>query len=297
MHACPLDVLHHAGNEYVPAVGDDVHLQLGAHHVFVHQHGVLNSVLQDPPHIAPQMFLVVHDGHVLPADDVGGAQQHRVAEALCRSRGFFLGQHAAAPGTLDAVFFQQGVKPFPVLRNVDSFRRGAENRDAVAVQESGQADGGLPTERHHYANGLLHFNDVHHILRTKRLEVQPIRRVVVCGDGFRVVVDDYHVIAEFFQRPDAVHRGVIEFNSLSDPDRTGSQHHYAGLAGARQLPRFADAVVGGIEIRGFGGEFRAAGVHHFVGCRKMREFLHARNPPDGGIRISHFFCGLVKGRG
>ena len=69
------------------------------------------------------------------------------------------------------------------------------------------------------------------------------------------------------------------------------------LRPARQLPRFADAVVGGIEIRGLGGEFRAAGVHHFVGCRKMREFLHARNPPDGGIRISHFFRGLVKGRG
>ena len=75
MYTSALDVLHDAGNEHILAVGDHVHLQLHAGHVLVHQHGVLNSVLQDPPHIAPQMFLVVHDGHVLPADDVGGAQQ------------------------------------------------------------------------------------------------------------------------------------------------------------------------------------------------------------------------------
>ena len=294
MYACPLDVLHHARNEHVRAVGDDVHLQFGAHHVFVHQHGVLNSALQDPPHIAPQMRLIMDNGHVLPADDVGGAQQHRVTEALCRSRGFFLGQHAAPLGALDAVLLQEGVKPFPILRDVDSLRRGAENRDAVAVEKSGQPDGGLPAERHHHANGLLHLDDVHHVLRAKRLEVQPVRRVVVRGDGFRVVVDDDHIIAEFFERPDAVHRGVIEFDSLPDPDRSGTQHHDAGLAGARQPPRFADAVIGGIKIRGLGGEFRAAGVHHFIGRRKTREFFDTGNPPDRGIGIPHFFRGFVK---
>src|SRR5699024_8403566 len=33
--AGPLDVLHDAGHQHVGAVGDDVHLQLGAGHVFL----------------------------------------------------------------------------------------------------------------------------------------------------------------------------------------------------------------------------------------------------------------------
>ena len=214
-----LDVLHDAGNEHILAVGDHVHFQLGTHHVFVHQHRVLNAARQNPPHIAPQMLLVVHDGHVLPADDVRGAQQHRITEAFRCLGSFRFGQHTAPLGALDAVCFQEGVEPFPILRDIDSFRRSAENPDAVAIQKTGQADGGLTAESNHYADGLFHLDDIHHILRAKRLEVQPICRVVVRGDGFRVVIDNHHIKAELFQRPDAVHRGVIEFDSLTDPDR------------------------------------------------------------------------------
>ena len=36
VYACTLDMLHNTGDEHVGAVGYNVHLQLRAHHVFVH---------------------------------------------------------------------------------------------------------------------------------------------------------------------------------------------------------------------------------------------------------------------
>ena len=78
---------------------------------------------------------------------------------------------------------------------IDSFRGGAQNLNSVVVQELGELDGGLTTEGHNDADRLLHLDDVHHVFRMERLEIQAVRRVVVRGYGFRVVVDNNYVVA------------------------------------------------------------------------------------------------------
>ncbi|CDC60349.1 uncharacterized protein BN660_00603 [Clostridium sp. CAG:448] len=296
MYACPLNVLHDAGNQNVFAVGNYIHFQFCAHHVFVHQYGILNSACEDPPHIAPQVFRVVHNGHILTADDIRGAQKDRVAEIFRSRFGFGFCHHAEAFGAFDAVCFKQGVKPFPVLCDVDSLCGSAENRDTVAVQIAGQADGGLPAEGDNHADRFFHLKDVHHIFGAKRFKVQAIRRVVIGGNGFRVVVDNHHIVPELFQRPDAVYRRVVKFNPLTDPDGTGTEYHDTGFPGTCQCPCFTCAVVGGIKIRRLGREFRAAGVYHLVGGCQVGEVLHTRYPPDGGIGIAKPLGFFVKCR-
>ena len=72
MDAGALDVLHDAGDQHVGAVGDDVHLQLLAHEILVHQDGVLDLAGEDDLHVPADLLVVVGDDHVLAADDVGG---------------------------------------------------------------------------------------------------------------------------------------------------------------------------------------------------------------------------------
>ena len=236
MDAGALDVLHDAGDQHVGAVGDDIHLQLLAHEILVHQDRVLDLAGEDHLHIGPHVLVVVGDDHVLAADDIAGSQQHGIAQLIGGRQGLLHAQHAPALGPFDGEPLQQGVEPLPVLRHVDGLGAGAKDGDAVAVQELRQLDGGLAAEGHHHAHRLFHGDDVHDVLRVQGLEVQPVGGVVVGGDRLRVVVDDDHVVTQLLQRPHAVDGGVVELDALADTDGTGAQYHDHGLSAAGEGP-------------------------------------------------------------
>ncbi len=289
-----LDVLHDAGDQHVRAVGDDVHLQLLAHQVLVHQDGVLDLAGEDDLHVPADLLVVVGDDHVLAADDVGRPQQHGIAQLVGRCQGLVHAQHASSGGPLDGEPLQQRVEPLPVLRHVDGLGGGAQDGDAVAVQELRQLDGRLAAEGHHHANRLLHCDDVHDVLRVQGLEVQPVGGVVVGGDRLRVVVDDDHVVAQLLQRPDAVDGGVVELDALADADGTGAQHHDDRLAAAGEGPGLAVTVVGGVEIRRLRVELRAAGVHHLVNrVPVLRQFPAAGEAAESRVRVAQPLALLV----
>ncbi len=70
-----------------------------------------------------------------------------------------------------------------------------------------------------------------------------------------------------FQRPDAVHRSIVELNALTDSDGTRTEHDYAPLAGVmprQKFRRLVFAIVIRVEIRRLRLELRSAGVHHAV---------------------------------
>ena len=259
-----LDMLHDAGDQHVGAVGDDVHLQLLAHEVLVHQDGVFNLAGEDDLHVGAHILVIVGDDHVLAADDVAGTQQYGIAQLVGGVQCLVHAQHAPALGTLDVEALQQLIEALPVLGHVDGLGTGAQDGDAVAVEVLGELDGRLAAEGHHHAHGLFHLDDVHDILGEQRLEIQPVGGIVVGGDGLGVVVDDDDLVAQLLERPDAVDGGVIELDALADPDGTGAQHHDDGLAGPGEGPGLAEAVKGGVEIRRLGVELRAAGIHHLV---------------------------------
>ena len=58
----------------------------------------------------------------------------------------------------------------------------------------------------------------------QRLEVQLIRCIKVSTYGFRVVVHDNSFISKFLDGPYALHAAVVELDTLSDPDRTGTDN-------------------------------------------------------------------------
>ena len=286
MDAGPLDMLHDAGNQYVLPVGDYVHLQLGAGHVLVHQHRVLNAAGEDAAHILLCLGPGAGDGHVLPADHVGGPQQHRVAQGLRRFQGLRQSVDAPALGPADAEALQNGVKAGPVLRHVNAVGRGAQNVDAQVIQILGELDGGLTAEGHHHADGLLHPEDIAHILGAQRLKVQAVGGVIVGGDSLRVVVDDDHVIAQFPQGPHAVDAAVVKLDALADADGAGAQHHHHRPPAAGKGGGFAGFIEGGVEIRGLGVKLGSAGIHHFIAHVQAGQLRHAGDTPEGGIGVA-----------
>ena len=284
--AGPLDVLHDAGDQYVLPVGDHVHLQLGAGHVFIHQHRVLNAAGENAAHILLRLSARAGDGHVLAADHIGGPQQHRVAQSLCRFQRLLQGVDAPALGPADAEALQDGVKAGPVLRHVNAVGRGAQNVDAQAVQILGKLDCGLAAEGHHHADGLLHPENVAHILGAQGLKIQPVGGVIVGGDGLRVVVDNDHVIAQLPQGPDAVNAAVVKLDALTDADGAGAQHHHHRPPAAGEGGGLAGFIEGGVEVGGLGVKLGGAGIHHLVAHVQAGQLRHASDALKGGVRVA-----------
>ena len=194
----PFNMLHNAGDQHIFAIADAVHFQLCAHHILVYQHRVFNPLCQNQLHIAAHIIIRVGDGHILPADHIAGAQQHRIAQFVGSHQGLGHSHYAGALGTENAEFFQQCVKPFPVLGNVDGLGAGAQNSNTLFVQEFSQLNGGLATKGHHHPNGLFYLNHLHHIFRAQRLKIQPIAGVKISGYRLRVVVNENDFIAQLF---------------------------------------------------------------------------------------------------
>ena len=203
------------------------------------------------------------DDHVLAADDVGGPQQHGEAQGLRGVQGLLQGGDAHPLGPADVQVFQQRVKPAPVLGHVDAVGGGAQDGDALLVQELGEGDGGLATEGHHHAHGLFHLDDPHHVLRGEGLEVQPVGGAVVGG-------------------------AVVKLDALADADGAGPQDDDGLLPAAGEVPGVAVVVVGGVEVGGLGLELGGAGVHHLVAGEAVGEgsLLHSGQPSQHLVGVA-----------
>ena len=72
--------------------------------------------------------IVVGDDHVLPAQHVGGTQQHRIAQLLRAAASASSAVMTVVPsGRGMPQPLQQLVEPFPVLRRVDAVGRRAQD--------------------------------------------------------------------------------------------------------------------------------------------------------------------------
>ena len=246
-------------------------------------------VLGDDAHILDDVGLGVGHDHVLAAQHVGGAHQHRQADLVGGSQGLVQGVDGAAGGAGDAAALQQLVKALPVLGLVDGVGGGAQDGQADLVHVLGQLDGGLAAELDHAAVRLFGGDDVVHAFRGQGVEVEAVAGVKVGGDGLGVVVDQDGLAAVLFQGPDAVDRAVVELDALADADGPRAKHQdalFVGLAGLFLLDKgggLVVPVVGGVEIGGVGRELGCAGIHHLEAGAVVlhRQLLHPRQPADG----------------
>ena len=82
MNAGALDVLHNARNQDILAVADRIDLNLDTLNVLVDQNRVLLRIAVDDADVLVDIVVRNRDAHTCAAEHIGGAHQHRVAEAV-----------------------------------------------------------------------------------------------------------------------------------------------------------------------------------------------------------------------
>ena len=112
-------------------------------------------------------------------------------------------------------------------------------------------------------------NDLEHIFKRERLEVQLIRNIEVGGDSFGVRVDHDRLISPLAQRQHGAHAAVVKLDTLSDPIGTGAEDDDLRTSFGSS---FAFLVVAAIQVRRTGGKLTGAGVDHLV------RRAHAKRP-------------------
>ena len=147
---------------------------------------------------------------------------------------------------------------------------GADHRHPGRGEPGGQPERGLPAQLHDHAGdgagGLLGVHHLEHVLERERLEVEPVRGVVVGGHGLRVAVDHDGLEPGLAQRHHRVHAGVVELDALPDPVRPGAEDQHLGLLGLRRDLRLGRRVglVGAVVVGRARGELGGAGVDGLV---------------------------------
>ena len=109
---------------------------------------------------------------------------------------------------------------------------------------------------------MLHVYHVFHILRGEGFKIQLIRNVKVGADCFRIVIDNNRFIAFPGKSPGGMHGAIVEFDTLADTDRAGTQNE--NLFARIRFHGFIFPAVYGIIVRGARFKFCGAGIHHFI---------------------------------
>ncbi len=125
---------------------------------------------------------------------------------------------------------------------------------------------------------LLPVDDFQHVFEGQRLEIQPVRGVVVGGNGFRVAVDHDGLETLFAQGQRRVHAAVVELDALPDAVRSAAQHH--DFSPVVRLG-FAFLLVGRVEVGGRGGEFGGTGVDPLVDRADVQSVAVFAHPAFG----------------
>ena len=179
-----LNVLHDAAQVQLLAVEQGVHVNLdGVLKELVNQSRLggrnLGSVLQ----VAGQVSLVVDNLHAAAAQHVRGANQNRVTDLVGDALSALEGERGAVLGRNQAALLQHAGELAAVLGQVDGLGGGAQNRHARVLQGTSQLQRGLATQLHEHAHQAagttLRLNDLEHVLKGQRLEVQAGRDIVV----------------------------------------------------------------------------------------------------------------------
>ena len=149
----------------------------------------------------------------------------------------------------------------PVLRPVDRLMIGSDDLNPPFEQRLCQIHRRLSTQRCDHAYRMLQFDNIHDILYGQRFKIQLIRSGIVCRDRLRIIIDHDRFIAKLMNRLHRMDRGIIEFHSLPDPDRSGAEHYDLLFIGNH---RFILFLIGRVEIRHIAFKFAGTGIDHLI---------------------------------
>ena len=109
----------------------------------------------------------------------------------------------------------------------------------------------------------LGVDDLQHVFRRQRLEIEPVGGVVVGRHRFRIAVDHDGLVAGFLEREGGVTAAIVELDALPDAVRAAAQDDDLLLVGRRRFVgdlAVERRLIGRIHVGGGRGEFGGASV-------------------------------------
>ena len=94
-----------------------------------------------------------------------------------------------------------------------------------------------------------------------------------------------------------MYRTVVELDTLTDTDRTGTEYDNLFLVAVltfNEFFRFVLVIIGGVEIRRFCLEFACTGIYHFIYSMAVHWALLAGNTFNGRVQIAVLLCQQVQ---
>ena len=264
MDARPLDVFHDAGDQDIRSVTDSINFNFASHHVLVNKDGMILRIAVDVADIGINILVGNCNPHPGTAQHIGRADKNRIAQTVCHNLGFVCRKDSLPLRSCDAAPLQHLVKTFPVLCGIDIVRIRSENPDAHLHERARQLDRRLAAELDDRTVRFLQPDNVLNILRCQRFKIELVSNIEVRRYRFRVVVDDDRLEAGFLEGPGTVDRAEIKLDSLSDPDRPGTQHQnlllimFSGYLRSLILASVIHRVI----VRSLRLELGRTGVHH-----------------------------------
>ena len=258
MHAGLLDVLHDAADVDVLAVAERVDVDFDRQvEEAIEQHGAVVRDLHGVRHVRAQVVLREDDFHRATAEHVARAHDERKADFGREPDRFVLGARRAVRRLPQLQPLDELLEALAVFGDVDRIGARADDRHARVAERLGKLERRLATVLHDHAERLFDVHDFHDVFERERLEIQPVRRVVVGRDGFRVAVDHDGLEPVLAQRERRVHAAVVELDALADAVRTAAEDHDLAVVRGRRLALF---LVGRVHVRGRRREFGGARV-------------------------------------
>ncbi len=240
-------------------------------------------------HGLDQPVVVVDDLHRPAAQNIGGAHEHRIANAPGDLEGLGSGHGRTARRLCDAELAAQLVPTLPVFGKVD--RRRGRAQYEIGLQIRRKLERRLAAEAHDHADQLripprrsaFGGDDGGQVLRGQRLEVEAVGRVVVGRDRLRVAVDHDRLVPRLPQCDGGMDAAVVEFDALTDPVRPRAQDDHPG---ARRRRHLVLVLVGAVVVRGVGLELGSARVDGLE--RRLHAVLTAggSDPRFGDVRLA-----------
>ena len=112
-----------------------------------------------------------------------------------------------------------------VLCKVNGFGSCTEDIHAVFLQIICKVQRCLTAELCNNSDGLFLFMDRENIFECKRLKIELVGSIIVCGNGFGVTVYDNRLKAEFFEGKCRMNTAVVKFDTLTDSVGTSAENH------------------------------------------------------------------------
>ena len=293
MDTSSFDKFHYTGDEYVSAVANSVNLDLFTNNVFVNEYRLVLVNFNRGFQIVTKLFFCSDYLHSSAAENEARSDENGITDFGGGLYAVLNSGYCLALRLRNVKFFKYLFECISVFRSFDSVTVGADNFYSAFCKRLGEIDCSLTTEGSDNTFRLFHFDNVHNVLGCERLEIELVSRCIVGRNCFRVVIYDNCFVARLFDCCNGVNGRIVEFNALTDTDRTCAENDNLFLIrkdGIIFLP-VCRIEVGDICIC-------VAGVNHLIhrhNCVIFAEIEHCDfvNLPQLRNKLvakSHFLC-------